>query len=72
MAEETQMTMHGTMMVVQAEKRIAPTAPADPELQWVADDVLNILDHDTVLQYVIMARDAYYRLHHRCRDRPMG
>ena len=27
----------------------APTAPADPELQWVDDDVLNLLDHDSIM-----------------------
>ena len=66
------MTMHGTMMAVQEERRRAPTIPTEPELQWVANDVLNILDHDKVLHYVIMARDAYFGLHHRCRPRMMG
>ena len=66
------MAMHGTMMAVQEERRRAPTTPAYPELQWVADDVLNILDHDTMLQYAIMVHDAYFRLHDRCRPRPMG
>ena len=72
LAEETHMAMHGTMMVVHAERCRAPTPPTEPELQWVANDVLNIIDHDTVIQYAIMARDAYFRLHHRCRPRPMG
>ena len=58
LAKVTHMEMHGTMMAVQAKRRRAPTAPAEPELQWVVDDVLNILDHDTVLSYAIMARDA--------------
>ena len=49
LTKATQMTMDGTMMAVHAERRIAPTAPTDPELQWVANDVLNILDHDTML-----------------------
>ena len=60
------------MMVVQAERRREPNALAEPELQWVTDDVLNILDHDTVPQYAIMAHDAYFGLHHRCRPQLMG
>ena len=63
LAEATLMTIHSCMMVVQAESRRAPTAPTEPELQWVDDDVLNLLDHDSMLQYAIMARDAYFRLH---------
>ena len=43
------MQMHGTMMAVQEERCRAPTAPVEPELQWVGGDVLNILDHDTIL-----------------------
>ena len=66
------MTMQSGMMVVHAERRRAPTAPAEPELQWVDDDVLNLLDHDSMLQYAIMVRDAYFRLHQRCGPRPMG
>ena len=72
MSEATLMTMYSGMMVMQTEIRRAPTTPAEPELQWVADDVLNILDHKTLLQYAFMARDAYFGLHHRCRPRPMG
>ena len=50
LAEVTCMEMHGTMMdVLQAERSRAPIAPAKPELQWVSNDVLNILDHDTVM-----------------------
>ena len=71
LAEATCMMMHGTMMAVQEERHRAPAAPPEHELQWVVDDVLNILDHDTVLQYAIMARDAYFGLHHRCIPRPM-
>ena len=70
--EVTHMTMHGTMMVVQEERRRAPTAPTEPKLQWVSTDIINIIDHDTVLQYAIMARDAYFRLHDRCMPRLMG
>ena len=54
------MTMHGTMMAMQAERHRAPTAPAEPEIQWVTDDVLNVLDHNTLMHYAIMARDAYF------------
>ena len=72
LAQATHMEMHGTMMDVQEERRRAPTALAEIELQWVADDVLNILDHNTLLQYAIMACDAYFGLHHRWRPRPMG
>ena len=72
LAEATLMTMHSGMMVVQEESRRAPTTPVEPELQWVDDDVLNLLDHESMLQYAIMARDAYFRLHQRCRLRPMG
>ena len=32
LAEVTRMTMHGTMMDVQEERRRAPTTPTDPEL----------------------------------------
>ena len=66
MAEVTRMAMHGTMIAMEEERRRAPTTHAELELQWVANDVLNILDHDTMLQYVIMAPDAYFRLHDRC------
>ena len=72
LAEATLMTMHFGMMVVQSERRRAPTAPAELELHWVDNDVLNLLDHDSMLQYAIMAHDAYFRLHQRCRPRPMG
>ena len=65
--EPTHMEMYGTMMVVHAEGCRAPTPPTDPELQWVANDVLKIFYHDTVLQYAIMADNAYFGLHHRCR-----
>ena len=43
------MTMHGTMMVVQEERSRASTAPTETKLQWVDDDVLKILDHDSML-----------------------
>ena len=72
LAKETRMTMHGTMMAMQEERCIAPTAPAYPELQWVSNDFINIIDHNTVLQYSMMACDAYFRLHHRCRPQSMG
>ena len=49
LAEATHMTMYGTMMAMQEERRRSRTAPIEHELQWVADDVLNILDHDTVM-----------------------
>ena len=49
LVEVTRMTMHGTMMVVQVDRRRAPTAPTEPELQWVADDILCIFYHDTLL-----------------------
>ena len=49
LAKVTIMTMHSGMMVVQAERRRVPTAPAELELQWMDDDVLNILDHDSML-----------------------
>ena len=32
LAEATWMTIHGTMMVVQVERRRAPTGPTEPEL----------------------------------------
>ena len=70
--EVTHMEMHGTMMVVHAERCRAPTPPVEPELQWVANDVCNIFYHNMMMQYVIMARDAYFGLHHRCRPRLMG
>ena len=72
LAEATCMTMHGTMIPVHAERHRAPTTLAEPEIQWVTNDFLNVLDHDTLLHYAIMARDAYFGLHHRCRPRPMG
>ena len=65
------MTMHGTMMAVQEERRRAPTAPIETELQWVDDDVLNLLDHNSMLQYAIMAHGAYFILHQRCRPQSM-
>ena len=72
MEKETRMTMHGTMMAVQEERHREPTSPAEPEIQWVTNDVLNILVRETLMHYAIMARDAYFGLHHRCRPRPMG
>ena len=51
---------------------LAPIAPVEHELQWMTDDVINIIYHDTLLQYVIMAHDAYFGPHHRCRPQPMG
>ena len=49
LVEAARMTMHGTMMVMQEERCREPIAPTDPELQWLDDDILHILDHETVL-----------------------
>ena len=49
LADVTHMTMHGTMIAVEVERHRASTAPAEPNLQWVSDDVLKILDHHTML-----------------------
>ena len=54
------MTMHGTMMVVHAERSRAPTAPTEPKLKLVDDDIICLLDHDTVVQYTITARNACF------------
>ena len=66
------MAIHGAMMVVQAERARPPTAPTDPKLQWVDDDVICLLNPQTLAEYAITARDAYFRLHQRCRPRPTG
>ena len=66
------MAIHGALMAVQAERARAPTAPTDPELRWVEDDVICLLDPHTLAEYAIIARDAYFRLHQRCRPRPTG
>ena len=66
------MAIHGTLMVAQAERGRAPTAPTDPEIQWLGDDVIRLLDSQTLAEYAITARDAYFRLHQRCRPRPTG
>ena len=44
LAQATQMAIHGTFMAVQEERARPPTAPTDPELQWVDDDVICLLD----------------------------
>ena len=64
--------MYGNMMVVLEERGRAPTARTEPKLQWVDDDIIPLLNHDTVLQYAIIAHDAYFRLHERCRRQPIG
>ena len=66
------MTIHGALMAVQVERARAPTTPTDPELRWVDDDVIHLLDPHTLAEYAITARDAYFRLHQRCRPRPTG
>ena len=50
-------------MVVQAERSRPPTAPTETDFQWVDNDIIHILDHDTLVQYAITTRDAYFRLH---------
>ena len=72
LAEVTCMTMHGTMIAMQVERHRAPTAPVEPEIQRMTNDFLNVFDRDTLLHYAIMAHDAYFGLHRRCRPRPMG
>ena len=64
------MEIHGTFMAVQAERARPPTTPIDPELKWVDDDVIRLLDPQTLAEYAITARDAYFRLQQRCRPRP--
>ena len=49
LAEAAQKTLHGTMMVVQKERQRTLTSPTNPQLQWVDDEIICILDHDTVL-----------------------
>lgn len=66
------MAIHGALMAVQAERGRAPTAPIDPELRWVDDDVIRLLDPHTLVEYSITAHDAYFRLHQRCRPRLTG
>ena len=56
------MEIHGTLMAVQEERARPPTAPTDPELKWVDDDVICLLDPHTLAEYAIIARDAYFRL----------
>ena len=72
LAHATSMAIHGALMAVQAERGRAPTAPIYPELRWVDDDVIHLLDPHTLEEYAITARDAYFRLHQRCRPRPTG
>ena len=72
LAQATQMAIHGTFMVVQAERARAPTTPIDPELRWVDDDVIHLLDRHTLAEYAITAHDAYFRLHQRGRHRSTG
>ena len=72
LAHATSMAIHGALMAVQAERGRAPTAPTDPKLRWVDDDVICLLDPHTLAEYAITARDSYFRLHQRCRPRPMG
>ena len=72
LAHATSMAIHGALMAVQAERGRAPTAPTDPELRWVDDDFIHLLDPHTLAEYAITARDAYFRLHQRCRPRSTG
>ena len=72
LAHATSMAIHGALMAVQAERGRAPTAPTNPELRWVDDDVIHLLDPHTLAEYAITACDAYFRLHQRCRPRPTG
>ena len=72
LAQATQMAIHGTFMAVQEERARPPTAHADPELKWVDDDVIHLLDPQTLAEYAITAHDAYFRLQQRWRPRPAG
>ena len=72
LAQATRMAIHGTLMAVQAERVKTPTTPTDPELKWVDDDVICLLDPQTLAEYAITARDAYFLLQQRCRPRPTG
>ena len=54
------MAIHGALMAVQVERGRAPTAPTYPELRWVDDDVICLLDPHTLAEYTIAARDAYF------------
>lgn len=72
LAHATSMAIHGAMMAVQAERARPPTAPTDPELRWLDDDVIRLLDPQTLAEYAITARDAYFWLHQRCSPRPTG
>jgi len=72
LAQATRMAIHGALMVVQAERARPPTAPTDPELRWLDDDVIRLLNPQTLAEYAITARDAYFRLQQRCRPRPTG
>ena len=72
LVDATRMALHGTMMAVQEERHKEPTAPMEPKLQWVVNNFLNIIDHNTMLEYAIMARHEYFGLHHRCKSRLMG
>ena len=67
LVDATCMALNGTMMVVQEERHREPTAPMEPKLQWVIYDVLNIIDHNTMPEYAIMARHEYFGLNYRCR-----
>ena len=64
------MAIHGALMVVQEERARPPTAPTYPELRWLDDDVIYLLDPQTLVKYAIIARDAYFRLQQRCKPRP--
>ena len=54
------MAIHGTFMAVQAERARPPTAPTDPELKWVDDDVIRLLDPQTLAEYAITAHVANF------------
>ena len=71
-AQATRMAIHGGILASQTERRRAPSAPVEPELRWLDDDALRQLGPDDIVRYAITARDAYYRLHQRCRPRPTG
>lgn len=65
---ESLFTAMGSAVVVvhgKASRPPPPPAPAQPEIEWVDDDLLRILDSKAIQGYAQLARDAYFRLYRR-------
>lgn len=71
--ENTMQIVLGTILVYLVwERSRPPHIFVESNLPCVNDTILEMIPHNNLLHYVMIAKDAYLRLHERCRPPHRG